>query len=315
MSAKEIYREFSRNEPSLPIFSRDWWLDATAGPEAWDVAVVQKGTQVVAAMPYALRRRFGLKVVGQPALTPKLGPWFRPFEGKPATMLAAERELMQALIDQLPDFDYFMQNWHYTRTNWLPFSWNGFQQTTRYTYVLDEIKEMEKLWSGFQHTARTECKKALNRFGLRIRDDLPLDAFLALNQMTFARQGMPVPYSEAFVRRIDAACASRDCRRFFIAEDPAGLHHAGLYIVWDENSAYGLMTGSDPALRHSGAISLCFFEAIKHSAGVTQRFDFSGSMMQPVERFFRGFGAVQVPYFNISKACSRVLRARQCLMQ
>jgi lipid II:glycine glycyltransferase (peptidoglycan interpeptide bridge formation enzyme) len=313
MSAKDIYREFSRSEPSLPVFSRDWWLDATAGPDGWDVAVVQKAGEVVAAMPYMSRRRYGMRVISQPALTQKLGPWFRPADGKPATRLGNEKELMQALIDQLPDFDYFTQNWHYSRTNWLPFSWNGFQQTTRYTYVLNELSDTEKLWAGFDNGTRAECKKASGRFTLRVRDDLPLDAFLALNRMTFARQRMPVPYSDAFVHRLDAACAQRGCRKFFIAEDPEGRHHAGNYIVWDENSAYGLMNGADPALRNSGAASLCMWEVIRHAALVTQRFDFAGSMMEPIERFFRGFGATQVPYFRISKTPSRLLRLRQAL--
>jgi hypothetical protein len=311
---KEIYREFSRNEPLLPIFSRDWWLDATAGPEGWDVALVRKGGEVVAAMPYVWRRRYGMKVLGQPALTQKLGPWLRATDARPAAKLTTEKDLMQALIDQLPAFDHFAQNWDYGQTNWLPFSWNGFRQTTRYTYVLSQLGDTEKLWAGFDNSIRTDCRKASNRFKLRIRDDLPLDVFLALNRMTYMRQGLPVPYSDSFVRHIDAACAARGCRKFFIAEDAEGRPHAGDYMVWDENSAYGLMTGSDPALRNSGAISLCNWANIQHAAKVTKRLDFSGSMVEPVERFFRSFGAVQMPYNSVSKTCSRVLRMQQALL-
>lgn len=313
-SAKKIYRKFSRDELSLPIFSRDWWLDAVAGPDAWNVAIAGKGGQIVATMPYVMRRRFGLRLISQPALTQTLGPWIRSCGARSAQRLANERELMQALIDQLPVFDHFCQNWHHSRTNWLPFCWNGFRQTTRYTYALTELGETEKLWNGFQHNIRNECRKAASRFKLSVRDDLPLDAFLALNRKTFARQGMPVPYPEAFVRRLDAACAGHGCRKFFIAVDPEGRHHAGLYVVWDENSSYGLMIGSDPDLRTSGAVSLCFWEAIRHAAQVTRRFDFGGSMLQPIERFFRAFGAEQVPYFNVSKTNSVLLRMRQGLL-
>jgi hypothetical protein len=313
-AAKEAYREFARSESSLPIFSRDWWLDATAGRDAWNVALVRKGDRVVAAMPYVMRRRFWLTALGQPALTQRLGPWLRVYDGKPATRLANEKELMQALIDQLPRFDRFTQSWDYKYSNWLPFYWNGFRQTTCYSYVLSEIKDTAKVWSGLQQNIRAECKKASNRFELNVRDDLSIDAFLALNRMTFGRQGLRLPYSEAYVRRLDAACAERGCRKFFIAVDPDGRHHAGLYIVWDENSSYGLMTGSDPALRTSGAVSLCFWEAIRHAARVTQRFDFGGSILEPIERFFRGFGAAQVPYFTVGKTPSMLLRAREGLL-
>jgi hypothetical protein len=83
--------------------------------------------------------------------------------------------------------------------------------------------------------------------------------------------------------------------------------------VWDEQSAYGLFSGIDPALRNSGGASLCMWSLIKHASTVTKKFDFSGSMMEPVERFLRSFGATQVPYSNISKTPSRLLRMRQFL--
>jgi hypothetical protein len=311
MGQKETYQEFSRAEPSLPIFSRDWWLDATAGPDAWNAALVKKGGEVVATMPYVLRRRYGMTVISQPVLTQKLGPWFRPSDSRSAKKLAEEKDLMQALIDQLPSFDHFIQNWHYGCTNWLPFSWNGFEQTTRYTYVLNDLSAMEKLWSGFETSTRSECKKASERFQLRIRDDLSLDAFLKLNRLTFQRQGLPVPYSDELVYRLDAACAARGCRKFLIAVDPEERHHAGNYIVWDENSSYGLMNGADTAFRNSGGASLCMWAAIQYASGVTKRFDFGGSMMESVERFFRGFGAMQLPYFNVRKTPSTLLQLRQ----
>lgn len=314
MDAVEIYREFSNNDPSIPLFSRAWWLDAAAGAGKWNVALVQKDGQVMAAMPYVVYRRFGMTVISHPPLTPRLGPWFRDMPGKPATKLAREKEAMQAMIDQLPDFDHFIQSWHYGRTNWLPFSWNGFQQTTRYTYLLTDLSDTKKLWADFDNTTRANCKKAEERFKLQIRDDLPIDDFLALNRMTYARQGMDVPYSDAYVRRLDAACVERGCRKLYIAVDPEGRHHAGNYVVWDENSAYGLMNAGDPALRNSGATTLCLWIGIKHAATVTKRFDFAGSMLEQIERFVRGFGPVQVPYFSIRKTPSRLLRTRQAVL-
>jgi hypothetical protein len=314
MEAKDIYREFSRSEPTLPIFSRDWWLDATAGADGWDVVVVRKGGQIVAAMPYTVRQMYGMKIIGQPALTQKLGPWMHPLDGKPSAKLAHEKELMQALIDQLPEFSYFSQNWHYSFTNWLPFCWNGFRQTTRYTYVLPDISDPEKLWPAFDSSIRQACRKAENRYKLSVRNDFPLDTFLELNRMTYTRQGMDVPYSDDLVRRIDAVCAKRGCRNFVIAVDSDGQPHAGDYMVWDETSAYGLMTGSNPALRGSGAIALCNWANIRHAAQVTKRMDFTGSMVESVEHFCRGFGTVQVPYFNITKIPSKLLQMRQGLL-
>ncbi len=125
-----------------------------------------------------------------------------------------------------------MQNWDHQNTNWLPFYWRGFNQTTRYTYVLSDLSNVDVLWSGLQTNIRTDIRKAENRFNLKVRDDVGLDTFLHLNRMTFERQGKGVPYTEEFVRRLDAACEKHHCRKIFIAEDSEGRHHAGVYIVW-----------------------------------------------------------------------------------
>ena len=309
-SNKEKYRCFCQSTPDVPLFSKDWWLDAVSGAAGWDVAIVEKGGHIVGAMPYCFGRKYNFTLLTQPKLTQTLGPWIRPSSAKYAKALGQQKDIMHALIDQLPPFDHFSQKWHYSVTNWLPFYWRGFQQTTHYTYVLKEIADMNLLWDGLQENIRTDIRKAEGRLGLEVRDDLGVDNFLRLNRLTFARQGKALPYPEDLVRRIDRACASRGCRKIWIAQDDEGRNHAAAYVVWDKNSAYYLMGGGDPELRNSGATSLCLWKAIGHAAMVTKSFDFEGSMIESVERFCRGFGAVQTPYFKISKTPSILLRLR-----
>lgn len=109
------------------------------------------------------------------------------------------------------------------------------------------------------------------------------------------------------MRRLDAACAARGARKIFIAVDKQGYRHAGVYLVWDGQVAYYLMAGSDPKLRTSGASSLCIWDAIRFASGVARTFDFEGSVLEPVERFFRGFGGRPQPYFFVQKTPSRIL--------
>ena len=310
-TSKDIYRHLCLNEPSIPIFSKDWWLDAVCG-DAWDVSLVKKDGKIVAAMPYHIRRnRLGMNIISQPKETQTLGPWLRPSQAKYAKKLGQEKALLSELINQLPEFSYFHQNWHFSNTNWLPFYWQGFQQSTYYTYRLPDLTNLDAVWTGFRENIRTDIRKAYNRFNIKIRTDLDIDDFLALNAKTFDRQGKHPPYSPEFIRLLDQACQANSARRIFIAEDDQGNHHAGAYIIWDEQSAYYLMGGGNPVLRSSGATSLCMWEAIQFSASVTKSFDFEGSMNEPVERFFRAFGAVQTPYFSIKKTPSRLIKLRR----
>jgi lipid II:glycine glycyltransferase (peptidoglycan interpeptide bridge formation enzyme) len=283
------------------LFQKPWWLDAVCGKDNWDVVLVEKGGQIIASMPYYMGKRRGMRIITMPKLTQTMGPWLRPSNAKYANQLAEQKDLMTGLIEKLPAYDYFLQNFHYSITNWLPFYWQGFSQTTRYTYMLEEISDTQKIWDDLLPKIRTDIKKAQNRFGLQVCTDLGIDAFLTMNEQTFTRQRMKLPYSKDFVKRLDNACKEHNARRIFFAKDMDGRIHATVYIVWDENSAYYLMGGSDPDLRNSGANSLCMWEAIKFASTVTKAFDFEGSMIEPVERFFRAFGARQMPYFQVSK--------------
>ena len=77
--------------------------------------------------------------------------------------------------------------------------------------------------------------------------------------------------------------------------------HVANYMIYDSKSMYYLMGGADPELRSSGASSFLMWHSIKFAQNVTKKFDFEGSIMPNVEPYFRRFGAIQKPYFNISK--------------
>lgn len=306
------YRIHCAENRSLPIFCQDWWLDAVA-PGAWNVVMVEQNGIVQASMPYVIQRRFGMRFIEQPALTQFMGPWLGERSGKEPKRLAAEKDLLNALIDQLPGYDSFRQNWHHSLTNWLPFYWRGFSQTTRYTYRLSDLTDLEKTWTAFSSNIRSDVRKAINRFGIRLREEPSLDDLLELTRKTFERQGKKMPYGADIVARLDTACGSRGQRHIFIAEDNQGRAHAGCYLVWDDSCAYYLIGGGDPDLRNSGATSFAIWEAIRFAAEVTTSFDFEGSMLEPVERFFRNFGATQTPYFSLTLINSKRLIAAHAL--
>jgi lipid II:glycine glycyltransferase (peptidoglycan interpeptide bridge formation enzyme) len=283
------------------LFQQPWWLDAVA-PGAWDAAVVTNDGEVVGRLPYVRMRRFGLTVLGQPLLTQFLGPWLRPGTGKIHTRLEREYEILRGLIAALPKHDVFLQDFHHSLTNCLPFYWQGFSQSVRYTYVIEELDDLDAIWNGFRKTVRAHIRKAEQEIVVRATDDV--EPFIALHRMTYERQGMALPYSADLIRRLDAACKARGVRRILLAEGADGTPHAAVYLVWDAESAYSLMSGNDPRLRSSGAISLLRWEAIKFAREVTRRFDFEGSMLEPVERFFRAFGGRQVRFARLARGAT-----------
>src|SRR5262249_38128200 len=141
-----------------------------------------------------------------------------------------------------------------------------------------------------------------------VQDDLGVEEVYRMVLLTFSRQGLRPKYDLTLLRRLDAAARQFGSCRILHAQDAQGNIHAGIYIVWDESSAYYLLGGADPRFRTSGAHSLLMWEAIRFASTVSRSFDFEGSMVEPIERFFRSFGARQVPYFHVTRM-SRRMRA------
>ena len=78
--------------------------------------------------------------------------------------------------------------------------------------------------------------------------------------------------------------------------------------MWDKVSAYYLHGVTTTKFKTSGSMSLLLWEAIKKSAKKTTAFNFEGSMVESIERYFRAFGGIQTSYFQISKTNSKVLK-------
>jgi lipid II:glycine glycyltransferase (peptidoglycan interpeptide bridge formation enzyme) len=313
MTSKQKYRIHCEKEPTIPIFSQAWWLDATAGDD-WDVVIIESSNEVIASLPFILNKgRLGFTTITQPLLTQNLGPWFKESTAKYSKQLGREKDILQELFSKLPKHDYYHQNWHYNITNWLPLYWKNFQQTTRYTYVINDLSNLEKVWDSFETNIRTDIKKANKKFSLTVKQNTDIEDFIELNEKVFNRQNKKLPYSKELVRSIYRKSIDLNKGSFFIAYDYQDRKHAGVFIVWDKSSAYYILGGGDPELRNSGATSLCLWEAIKLASTVTKKFDFEGSMLEPVERFFRAFGAIQTPYFSITKTNSKVLRFLQII--
>jgi hypothetical protein len=287
------------------IFQQPWWLDAVA-PGRWHETKVERDGRVVARLPYVVRGRSRLRMLTMPPLTQTLGPWVERSTAGAARALGDEMELLAELEAGLPPAGAFVQHFGPTMLNALPFYWAGYTLELRYTYRLDGLQAPDALWDGLRGNIRREIRKA--RRQLEIRDDLGLDRFYSVWTKTFARQGLAPSVSLAQLERLDTACAARDVRGMLFACDAASRVHAVIYVVWDRHAAFHLLGGADPELRTSGASSLLMWEAITRAAAVTDVFDFEGSMLKPVERFFRAFGSRQAPYLRVSRT-SRGARA------
>ena len=297
------YRAFCRTAPDVPVFAQPWYLDACATGGAWGAVMAEEQGRVVAALPYFYKQKGPFRYATMPPFVKWLGPYLLPeFRG----VRHKEHALLAALMAQLPAWAAFKQNFYPTLTDWLPFYWQQYRQTTYYTYRLHHLRNLAAVQAGLSAGIRRDIRLARPR--VRVVHDLPPATLYAVHRLSFARQGVAVPYSEAQFLRLDAALAAQGARQLFFAVDADGRVHSVAYLIWDATTAYYHLAGDDPTLRASGAGVLLAWEAIRYASEVLglDCFDFEGSMLPGVERMRGRFGAVQTPYFFVWKYNSRL---------
>ena len=307
MKNKDIFRNWCMNHPEIPLFLQYDWMETVAKPEQWDVALVGNENEVQAFLPYFKKRKLQFDIITIPPLTPYMGPWLHYPEGqKEATKLSFQKKMMEQLIAQLPKTDKFIQYFHPEFTNWLPFYWNGFEQSTRYTYVINDLSDSDKLYENLQGNIRREISKAQKNLTISECDNVKTLHELKLKD--YAVKGQELNYSAVYFDRVYEKLKAKKSCKTWVATDGNGKPVASLLLVWDAESAYYLAGAVDPKNKSTGAMSLLMWTAILFSSSVTNAFNFEGSMVEPVERFFRSFGATQTPYFEIRKTDSKLLK-------
>ncbi|MBL7804468.1 MAG: GNAT family N-acetyltransferase [Saprospiraceae bacterium] len=287
----------------LPLHFQPWWLDAVSGgPEHWGVCLsADRGGQPTAALPWVRARRWGMPVLRLPPFTSYAGPWYFYPENpdfKEISRLAFEKKTAAELIAQLPGRVFFRQNFRPEITNWLPFYWAGYRQTTRYTYRLDPAATREQDW---ENTLRTDLKKARARLDIYSDPDSP-DRLFELYQSSLSHQNLPPSRRRAAFDRLMSVLRSRDQCRVLLARDRKTEQLvAGLWLAFDQREAALLLTGADSAGRRHAATPALMAAAIDFCREKQLILDFEGSMNEGQERLFRAFAGRLTPYFAVSK--------------
>lgn len=293
-----------------------WWLDAVCGIDNWQVCLAANGDgEITGALPCFLQKKYGLRFILMPPFTDYIGPLlvYPDRQQGFANQYAFEKKTLVQLIAQLPPFHFFNQQYFPGFDYWLPFYWKGFRQTTLYTYVLDNPGNATDSYENFKGSVRTDIKKATTLVEVKPSDDL--ETFIRLHRQTLEHQ-RGLPYPADTLRRLDAALHQRSQRQLLLAFDKAtDTAHAGLYIAYDQQTAYFMLVAIDPSYRKFASLQLLYWEAIQRFSGKVTRIDFCGSMLEGVERATRAFGAKRIPHYRVYKSINFWLRLLSMIMK
>ncbi|MCS6992148.1 MAG: GNAT family N-acetyltransferase [Chitinophagales bacterium] len=293
-----------------PVFHQPWWLQTCCG-DAWDVIILLKNQKLQAYFVYAFRPTLWGRSIIMPSLTPYLGPYLV-LESKDSRIRQQEElMLLEQLVKCLPSFVRFESRWYPRYLNWLPFYWKKFLQQTRYTHIINIPSDANQLRQTFSEKINREINKGEKKY--RVVEASHTENLYGFTKATFDQKGINLNFTAPYVERLYQSCMQHRAGRLWHAVDDHGRVGAALFVVWDTTTAYYLLGARAPETGNTGALTFLFWHCFKQLQGQVSVFDFEGSMVPGIGRYFRSFGAHYVPYVSIRKTSSWPLRLYDAL--
>ena len=151
----------------IPLFMQAWWLDATS-KENWDVIFAKIHDEIVGFFVFSYQKKLGKTIVTNLPLTQYSGPYiFYPKNLNKSDIHSFENKVYTSIIEQLnsKNIDFIEINCHHSFKNWQQFFWSGYKQTTKYTYILENISNKDTLLKEMSYSQRAKrIKKAKNDY-------------------------------------------------------------------------------------------------------------------------------------------------------
>jgi hypothetical protein len=299
MKNKEFYEKIN---PILPIFMQTWWLDALC--QNWGVCInIDKEDKIDGAMVYQVKKKYGLTFSLPLPLSPVQGIWFRypPQAQKLHTKYSFEMKITQNLIAQLPLLTLYITQLGVDFQNWLPFHWKGFKQKTRFTYIIDNLQDIDAVFSNFNTNVKRNIKKGAD---LTVVESENIGELYDLAKGSVERGNGALNFSKATLNKLYIAIKKKHAGQIYSIQSADNQILASVLIVWDAQKAYFLLAGDNK--ENSSATTCLVWDILqKMNRKGIEKFDFEGSMLQHIEAFYRSFGAKQTPYHLIYKAKNR----------
>jgi Acetyltransferase (GNAT) domain len=296
-AAKSEWNDFLRLSVQGSIFSSTLYLDAL--DVKYSLYVSRHHGRIDAGLPL-VRGIAGL--LTNPLFCKYLGVLVLPSLSEKASIAAGQvyRQIdaFRHILRASRSFDYMF---HPNFENWLPLYWMGFAQQTLYTYRIS--KSRRSIWwdqadSRLRRAVRRGEKAKISVTRIENLDSANASLCYALSMEPFRQRNARPPMSAIRFERLVRELGPSGSLGLWIARDARGMGVAAAGVLYDWRCAYLLLNGTSDAAP-TGTNSLLIKTIIDDTLERNLDFDFEGSMIRPIEAFYRGFGGDRISYYRI----------------
>jgi hypothetical protein len=277
------------------FFGSPTWMDAQ-GKGCKSFAIF-KGGDMVAAFHLYHYSRLGKQFLINPPMAPHCG-FMAKLAGEKIYSRQSEIKRMLTAMAHFLKTEYkgafFDFSFPPEVVDVQPFQWKGFHTAPRYTYLLPLQSTEEQLLKQMSTERRKNIKNAL-AVGYEISTAAHQVAVAALVEQSLKKAGAPFKHE-----LLNQLLTDTENEVFSVLVSKDGIPLATAVTVHDTRRAYYIAGGhsAEGGDTLAGTLSLwtCIEEAQLWGC---REFDFLGSSVPAIEKYFRGFGGKLSPYFGI----------------
>ncbi len=287
----------AKQKPS--VFNSIPWLNMYQGLEVY--GLFNDNNELTGSFYLHPFKKMGIKMYITPPFAPNNGLFFENRAENSSNINSFNKNVIEEIAEFLVKLNSKLTVFILPEGNieTQPFAWKNMDVLVKYTYHINLSTPEDLLLANLSSEKRKSLNKAKSD-ALEIIQELDMKTVKEVILKTFSRNQI-TKNMDLFDKILFQFANPSNSFSFVAYRDKQPI--AATFCVHDSQRAYYLFGGYDAELKHHGAGVSCMWQSILHAKQLGLKvFDFEGSMIPEVEKYFRGFGGALLPYYAAYKA-------------
>lgn len=287
-------------EPFIGVFGSSKWLEVY-GDRLTLVGIYKDEHQLIGGFYFMNTRKYGFSFLKLPPYTPHCGLFFISESRNQSSVNSFAKEVVTEVCAYITAQKSALTVLAFPTTvvDLQPFIWEKYKVVPNYTYRINLDKSMDDIRSNFDSKNRNAINKALKDGVAVLENKLSKDSLFQ-----FFTNSLNATDANVYEKEL-----GNIFRKF---SDPSNSFSMEAYkddkllgvvfCIYDSKVCYYLLGGVDKNSGIQGVNNLLVQKSIDKAKELEcSVFDFEGSMLKGVEKFFRSFGPEMFPYYTVNK--------------
>jgi hypothetical protein len=292
---------FSKHaEPVIGVFGSKAWLTAYENKLSL-VGIYKDESHLIGGFYFMKTRKYGFTFLKLPPYTPHCGLFFTSDSKNKSSVNSFSKEVITEVCNYISSQKSALTVLAFPSDiiDFQPFIWNKYKVVPNYTYRISLQRSLEDIKADFDPKNRNAINKALKE-----EVQLTLNTMSGKDLFSFFSQSLSTTDANIYENELKNVFTKfSDPSNSFSVEARKNNELLGVvFCAYDKNNCYYLLGGVNKSSGIQGVNNLLVQRSIERAKELgCETFDFEGSMLKGVEKFFRSFGPELVPYYTVNK--------------